>query len=715
MKQIGKRILASVLKSFLVLVFCYWNSGFSGNTIKSNEIDACFLLKSTDMSSGDILFRHVNGKDTYIGMDILGKTSDIKPQVFPYPADGRKEPLSGVSVSIEETKESPVKTGMIWADDPEDLLYSLSLTLPASMKSGFYRVSLGCTYPYAVRRSSSDKIGLYCPDGFWSALRQNGLSDRVEGVPYYFYVPSNLQNLQLFLGRPHTVKNSRGRVVLDSSSYRTGNVTLPVRRQGGIWSIEPAFYGNGRLGTAPPSFARLLNVEPVVSFASPARLPVISKKAQARKKNEAPETTDKGGYVRGISGSGLLMEKDRSLSFKRGMNLKDGGYSFFPSRKGTIEFWFKPGWSSFEIPISRQPFISKCILRSPHINLNYLYGGRNWNRQIYSDLQMEILTDTKEVGIPGKGKQETCFFSAGKWVHMAFTWNLWKVSEGSAKLPPSEIIKGSVEWPAKWRIFGPLDSSDEKLPERVLNSMPEEITVSGKSLKGTDVAVEKNLYDFPSMLKNEPTGKNAYVFIPFNSPKDQKVTLGMGADWWMQAWVNGILVHDTMQSSNIYFPFSIWNYTVDVDVKKGRNILAVRFIRGGGSELALGGPDQLRKTPLPPKPGEEKPKDGMEGEFGIFVDGRKLVNTRGLIREPFLVGIDGWEIFGLSEKEEEVSLCPVDGTVDTLRISDSVRYTDNFEPLKTDPAMDENTRALFLFEGNLKGISAFSRDPIVAR
>jgi hypothetical protein len=57
-------------------------------------------------------------------------------------------------------------------------------------------------------------------------------------------------------------------------------------------------------------------------------------------------------------------------------------------------------------------------------------------------------------------------------------------------------------------------------------------------------------------------------------------------------------------------------------MEKGRNFPAVKNIRGGGSELALGGPDQLRFTPLPPEPSDMKEMSQVEKEFRLFVTGR---------------------------------------------------------------------------------------------
>jgi len=70
--------------------------------------------------------------------------------------------------------------------------------------------------------------------------------------------------------------------------------------------------------------------------------------------------------------------------------------------------------------------------------------------------------------------------------------------------------------------------------------------------------------------------------------------------------------------------------------------------------------------------------------------------------------------FQLSEQGDEIVLGPFQGTMDSLRLSDVVRYHEDFTPSRTPPQMDKHTRALFLFDGDLQGTSAFSETPVQA-
>ncbi|HNS33560.1 MAG TPA: hypothetical protein PKN36_11410, partial [bacterium] len=105
-----------------------------------------------------------------------------------------------------------------------------------------------------------------------------------------------------------------------------------------------------------------------------------------------------------------------------------------------------------------------------------------------------------------------------------------------------------------------------------------------------------------------------------------------------------------------------------------------------------------------------------KGELSIFLNGKKLPFSRegyGLQRgrNPF----DKSKTINLSQNGEEIVIGPFEGTMDMLRISDSVRYTQDFTPAKIQVSSDKNTRALFSFDGNLQGISALSAQPVEAK
>ena len=167
-----------------------------------------------------------------------------------------------------------------------------------------------------------------------------------------------------------------------------------------------------------------------------------------------------------------------------------------------------------------------------------------------------------------------------------------------------EDVSGTLAWPSEWVVFLPLEREDHLPPDEALKRIPERIEVPGfygtvKVLPARRVQPDSGtVLDFAPLFEGVKVGNTAYAFLELHSGEAQTVTLGMGADWWLQAWLNGVPIMNTLTTGNVAWPPSISNFTVDAKLRKGTNVLAVRFVSGQGSSvLALGGPDELRAIP----------------------------------------------------------------------------------------------------------------------
>ena len=98
-------------------------------------------------------------------------------------------------------------------------------------------------------------------------------------------------------------------------------------------------------------------------------------------------------------------------------------------------------------------------------------------------------------------------------------------------------------------------------------------------------------------------------------------------------------------------------------------------------------------------------ENGTQSDMAIFLNGRKL--TYGEASYGLKMA-DGRRKLYIDKDGNYVVLGPFNGSMDILRLSDVIRYTNNFTPSVKVPPMDKNTRALFLFDDNLEGITAFS-------
>lgn len=177
----------------------------------------------------------------------------------------------------------------------------------------------------------------------------------------------------------------------------------------------------------------------------------------------------------------------------------------------------------------------------------------------------------------------------------------FSMTTGAACADFTNDIAGKLDWPKEWAVFYPLTRDDPVLAVEILKAIPERIAVAGKELQAQIVKAPNNRVDFAPLFGATNAGNTAYAFLTLESAQEQEVTLGMGADWWLQAWLNGELIMDTLPAGNLEYPPSLSDYVVNKRLKAGKNILAVRFISGSKSSiLALGGPEELRRSrPIP--------------------------------------------------------------------------------------------------------------------
>lgn len=161
----------------------------------------------------------------------------------------------------------------------------------------------------------------------------------------------------------------------------------------------------------------------------------------------------------------------------------------------------------------------------------------------------------------------------------------------------SAAADDSVTWPSECTVFGTYEKS--ALPAQSdLTAVPASLSLGGISANAKRVSTRGTFIDLQSQfggaLKAE---RAAMVYFEIESTKDQEVRFGAGADWWMQWWVNGKPVYDTLERGNERTEYSIRAFSFTVQLKKGKNIAAVRVLSGSaGFVLAAGGPNELRSS-----------------------------------------------------------------------------------------------------------------------
>ncbi len=184
-------------------------------------------------------------------------------------------------------------------------------------------------------------------------------------------------------------------------------------------------------------------------------------------------------------------------------------------------------------------------------------------------------------------------------------WDFVDADGEQIALPPADAPAADIRFPTTWRVFGPLQSkskiapvqiiTDRDVPDVVtgLRALPETLTIDGETLSGQDVELDGNSLDLNQFCEAYATvffdafgdlaarvGRQAYVFAELELDEETVVPFGAGSDFWMQWWIDGQPVYDTLEGGNKMHPPTHTDHFFRCTMAAGKHLLAVRLISG---------------------------------------------------------------------------------------------------------------------------------------
>jgi hypothetical protein len=155
-------------------------------------------------------------------------------------------------------------------------------------------------------------------------------------------------------------------------------------------------------------------------------------------------------------------------------------------------------------------------------------------------------------------------------------------------------IRGDAELSTAWQVFASLPPGFRAPAGEQLRTMPANLIVNGQRIAPVAVEVKDGQLDLADLLRGTGEGKAAWLYIPFATRAGGATTLGFGADWWLQAWVDGALICDTLPVGNSAAVPSGLDQLGTLSLAPGQHLLVVRFISGSvTSRFAVAGPSAL--------------------------------------------------------------------------------------------------------------------------
>lgn len=151
----------------------------------------------------------------------------------------------------------------------------------------------------------------------------------------------------------------------------------------------------------------------------------------------------------------------------------------------------------------------------------------------------------------------------------------------------------TLRFGTRWTVFGPLDRKTPAPAAVRQGRIPETLKRGTTTLPARVAVPRRGVLDLKPMLGGADVDRAALVFIPVEAPETAEYEIGIGADWWFAAWIDGQVLGDTLSEGNEFVSPSVNDHQFKVTLNAGRHVLAIRFISGSaGALLAVGAPDR---------------------------------------------------------------------------------------------------------------------------
>jgi hypothetical protein len=234
-------------------------------------------------------------------------------------------------------------------------------------------------------------------------------------IKIYFRVPKDARDAQIFFAGSAKLFDCQGNVFTISSGTNTttlmhGWINLPPDKPG-LWYFEPVVNRAVRVRNLPPFFAfddPGSYFDPGVKWQRETIPPPAAK--------IPPGTVYIPGAISGNGNQALYLAGIRSFHLEGGAAHSSGnGRSFLPCSEGTIEFYFRPSWSSMERPLEvQEKYVGLMDISAPTAYF----------------LALRLHGNSLRINLPIKGNpyiwehQWGCraIFERDTWYHVAVEW-----------------------------------------------------------------------------------------------------------------------------------------------------------------------------------------------------------------------------------------------------------------------------------------------------
>ncbi|MHC4871136.1 MAG: exo-rhamnogalacturonan lyase family protein [Planctomycetota bacterium] len=292
------------------------------------------------------------------------------------------------------------------------------ITVPVDAPAGNYLFCPSKTGSHIYRYGESEKAVLYGPD-FWKMTTLEKPGRKV-----FFEITDKCERPEIFFQEATKLYTPDNKLYKDKAV--SGWTKLPKDSKG-IWRFDVE--GNG--------WTKVRDIAPFFAFDSKENLmiPGINwKKDQKDGTEQKSDGSKSDGFVKGainLKDNQALRIIKKSLYISE--NKTDADKSVMPFKTGTIEFFIKPDWNTFDLPKNKSKSLFRVKTNAPKgirntWSLSYMYRPDHslwfFNESFYA----EVLCAKKGNKDARTQVWRRTLVEDNRWIHLAWTWRIIKNS-----------------------------------------------------------------------------------------------------------------------------------------------------------------------------------------------------------------------------------------------------------------------------------------------
>jgi hypothetical protein len=274
--------------------------------------------------------------------------------------------------------------------------------IPQDAPEGAYEILVPAGGRQMVVASSRVPMVVFAPD-YWYATAGK----------WFFNVPVTSQNARIFFEYGTALYAPDGKS-WPAQGGVTNWVTLPPDKPG-LWAFEATRDMSVRSQNLPPFFAAHASknwFEPPMAWHSEPPVPPVEKPATG--------TVYIAGAIKPPGNQALYLEAGKSFILGAAESAAvvkpDECSKLLPFREGTIEFWFKPYWGSFNAAFHSQPVLTMNMAEDEAKKWTFEYNKDN--KSFRGELCKMVCGDS---GFHPRAERTT-IMQGGEWLHAAWVW-----------------------------------------------------------------------------------------------------------------------------------------------------------------------------------------------------------------------------------------------------------------------------------------------------